>query len=681
MCSNTCSPCRTTVIPARTQTTTRSIFRRPSPPTRATIRLDRAISSRQTAFARFSYKNRQVLTAPSSLCTYTYCAEAGSPLQGPYNTPEIDEGLTFAHNFIISSNAMNEFRGGYNEQHTSETQNYSTVDLLSQIGITVPQPNLEYSEAPQVLINGFMSTGAGNPGVQRGQVIELLDNLTWTHHNHTFKFGADFKRLSDHDDNVFGNYRSGWYVFNSDSSVGTAIGDPYAAFLLGYPDYTSVSTTNNPTMDGLGHSYAFYGQDDWKLTRNLTLNAGLRYELHPPLREIHSNTAAFMPDWTGVGADGATGVNGAVVVSDDKGLALQSADFAAAISPTPILTAAQVGIPSALRYTDHSDFGPRIGFAWRPKGKDTTVLRGGWGRFIQAPLGFSLVSGWAVASSYVATYNQDVQSDGVTPLLDFTNPFNTTAAGSAYGTAGFYYAFPIHYRDPIVQQWNLTFEQELGRNIGMRLSYAGSHGQDLEAMVDLNQVEPNTLGYENVADNRPYPAWSVIQSVANAAESNYNSGTAEVSRHSGKGITSMRATCGRATSPTPAALRPTHSPSPAEPISPTASIPDSTMATWSTTAGTAFSRRGSMIFLSVTASAGSRAAERSTDLPAAGRYPASSSCSPAPSSLHTSNRLTRPIPISSPPWARLGPTSRRMCQSMPSNALRRSGSIQRRFRI
>ncbi len=501
------------------------------------IRIDRTISSRQTVFARFSYKNRQVLTAPSAACTFTYCAEAGSPLQGPYNTPEIDEGLTFAHNYIFGTNVMNEFRGGYNEQHTSEEQGYSTVDLLNQIGITVPQPNLEYSEAPQVLINGFMSTGAGNPGVQRGQIIELLDNLTWTRHNHTFKFGADFKRLADHDDNVFGNYRSGWYVFNSSSTVGTAIGDPYTAFLLGYPDYTQVSSTNNPTMDGLGYSYAFYGQDDWKITSNLTLNLGLRYELHPPLRETHSNTAAFMPDWTGIGTDDSTTVNGAVVVSDDKGLSQQSADFAAAIAPTPILTAAQAHIPSALRYTDHTDFGPRIGFAWRPNGKDTTVVRGGWGRFIESPLGFSLVSGWAVASSYVATYNQDFQSDGVSPLLDFTNPFNTVAAGSAYGTAGFYYAFPIHYSDPSVQQWNLTFEQDLGRRVGMRLSYAGSHGKNLEAMVDLNQVQPNTVGYANVAADIPYPAWSIIQSVSNAAESNYGSGTAELSRRTGNGLT------------------------------------------------------------------------------------------------------------------------------------------------
>ena len=500
------------------------------------VRIDKNISGKQSLFARFSYKNRQVITAPSATCVFTYCAEAGSPLQGGYNTPEIDEGLTFAHNYVFSPRILNEFRAGFNEQHTSETQSYPTADLLANTGLTVPQPDTIYSEAPQVLINGFMSTGAGNPGVQRGQIIQALDNVTWTSGKHNFKFGADFKRLTDHDDNVFGNYRSGWYVFDGSSDVGTAIGDPYTAFLLGYPDYTEVSTTNNPTMDGRGYSYAFFAQDDWKLTPNLTLNLGLRYELHPPLREVHSNTAAFMPNWTGLGADGTTQVTGAVVVSNAKALANASSDFMASIQPTPILTAAQAGIPSVLRYTDHSDVGPRIGFAWRPFGNDRTVLRGGWGRFIESPLGFSLVSGWAVSSSNVATYNQDYQPDGVTPLLSFPNPFNTLA-GSPTGTAGFYYAFPIHYSDPSVQQWNVTLEQDLGHNVGLRFSYSGSHGSNLEAMVDLNQVAPNTVGYSVAQDSRPYPDWSIIQSVTNLAESNYNSGTAELSRHSGKGLT------------------------------------------------------------------------------------------------------------------------------------------------
>jgi hypothetical protein len=73
-------------------------------------------------------------TAPSAACTFTYCAEAGSPLQGAYNTPEIDEGLTFAHNYVFSPRLLNEFRGGYNAQHTSETQSYSTTAILSQTG-------------------------------------------------------------------------------------------------------------------------------------------------------------------------------------------------------------------------------------------------------------------------------------------------------------------------------------------------------------------------------------------------------------------------------------------------------------------------------------------------------------------------------------------------------------------
>ncbi len=71
-------------------------FRSPIAANQGDIRLDETISARQSMFARFSYKNRQVTTAPSAACTFTYCAEAGSPLQGGYNTPEIDEGLTFA---------------------------------------------------------------------------------------------------------------------------------------------------------------------------------------------------------------------------------------------------------------------------------------------------------------------------------------------------------------------------------------------------------------------------------------------------------------------------------------------------------------------------------------------------------------------------------------------------------
>jgi hypothetical protein len=501
------------------------------------VRLDQTISSKQSVFARFSYKNRQVISAPDTSAGLSFSQSAGSPLQGSYSIPEIDEGLTFAYNYIFTPKLLNEFRGGYNAQHTSTTQNYSTSQLLQETGLTVPQVNTEWSAAPLLYINGFMGTGGGNPTRQRSETIELLDNVTWNKGHHNFKFGADFKRLTDHDDNVFGNLSSGWYVFDSSSQVGTSVGDPYTAFLQGYPDYTEAATINKETMDGLGYSYAFYAQDDWKITPNLTLNLGLRYELHPPLKETNYNTAFFLPDYTGPGTDG-TPVHGAVVVPNDKAVSFESQDFIGAIAPTPTFTAKQAGLPETLRYTDKNDYGPRIGFAWRPYGNDKTVLRGGWGRFIESPLGFSLVSGWAVHASYVGVYSQqcaDPCNDGNLPQLSLANAFPPATPGSRTGTAGFYYAFPIHYKDPSVQQWNLTVEQDLGHGLGARFSYVGSHGTNLETFVDLNQVPASTNAYDPTMV--PYPLWSVIQSVENLATSNYNSGTIEVSRHSGKNLT------------------------------------------------------------------------------------------------------------------------------------------------
>ncbi|MBB5056317.1 outer membrane receptor protein involved in Fe transport [Granulicella aggregans] len=512
----------------------RTNFPSPISTNQGDVRLDHRITQKQSVFARFSYKNRQVISAPDTSCTFNFCQSAGSPLQGSYSIPEIDEGMTFAHNYIFTPTLLNEFRGGFNAQHTSTTQNYSTSQLLQQTDLSVPQTNLAWSEAPQLLINGFMATGGGNPTRQRSQTVELLDNVTWNKGHHNFKFGGDFKRLTDHDDNVFGNLSSGWYVFDGSSDTGATIGDPYASFLAGYPDYTEASTINKPTMDGLGYSYAIYGQDDWKITPRLTLNLGLRYELHPPLKETNYNTAFFLPDYNGPGTDGST-VHGAVVVPNAKAESFESTDFMNAISPTPTLTAQQARLPETLRYTYKNDYGPRIGFAWRPYGNDKMVVRGGWGRFIESPLGFSLVSGWAVHASYVGVYSQSVGDDGVTPQLSLANPFPALDAASLAGTAGFYYAFPIHYKDPSVQQWNMTVEQDLGKGYGLRFSYVGSHGSNLETFVDLNQVPASTTPYDPATV--PYTSWSVIQSVENLAESNYGSGTVEVSRRSGKNLT------------------------------------------------------------------------------------------------------------------------------------------------
>jgi hypothetical protein len=487
------------------------------------LRLDENFTSKQTAFLRATYKMRSVVTAPDPGCV-GFCINSGSPLTGGFAQPETDAGVTFAHTYLLTPTLINEFRAGFNLTKLNTTLNVNTADVLAASGITgVDNPD-PVAAVPNFLITGFMTSGGANPSRQRSKVIQLLDNLTLTRGTHIMKFGLDFRRLTDHDDNVFGNQRAGQFNFNGSSDVGANIGDPYTQFLLGYPDYTVLSTVTNPNMDGLGYAWAGFAQDDWKVTPKLTFNFGFRYELHPPLKEIHYDTAAFDPNYVG------DGFSGAVVVPNAQALTYTDPDFASSIAPTPILTAAQDHLPAKLRYTAYGDYGPRVGFAWRPFAK--TVIRGGWGRFIESPLGFSLVSGWSVSASFVPYYYNDFDPDSGSPLLSFPSPF--PADRSTPGAASFYYAFPIHYKDPSVQQWNLTYERDLGFSTGLRVSYTGSHGENLETMEDLNQVPASTTPY--TGDNRPYQDWQVLQSVYNAATSNYNSLSVVVEKQASHGL-------------------------------------------------------------------------------------------------------------------------------------------------
>lgn len=493
-------------------------FPAPISSNQADLRLDKTLTTKQSIFIRGTYKNRQVTEAPDPNCS-GFCQNSGSVSTGGFGVPEADQGVTFSYNYAIKASLMNELRAGFNGTHVSTQMLQGTTSgYLAQTGIQGITDVNAIPEVPNATITGFTVTGGGNPSTQHSNIVQLLDNVTWTKGRHTFKFGADVRRMTDHDDNVFGNWTPGQYSFDGSQAVyntptGT-IGDPFTEFLLGYPDYTIQAIVNKPAMNGLGYGYGFFAQDDWKVTPKLTLNIGLRYELHPPLKDVDYNTAAFLPTYN------ANGAQGAVVVPNAQALTYTQPDFAASIQPSPILTAQQAGLPETLRYTYKKDLGPRIGFAWRPLGTDKMVLRGGWGRFIEQPLGFSLVSGWAVSATFVNYAYQSTDTNG-NPTISFPSPFPPNVVP---GGASFQYAFPVHYIDPSVQQWNLTLEQDMGHGIGLRASYIGSHGGNLETFVDLNQVPANTIGW-NAAfpQSAPFQSWGYIQSIVNGAESNYDS--------------------------------------------------------------------------------------------------------------------------------------------------------------
>ena len=91
--------------------------------------------------------------------------------------------------------------------------------------------------------------------------------------------------------------------------LGNGAASPLAGFLLGYPDLTAIASVLNPTTDSYAKHYAFFAQDDFKVSQSLTLNYGLRWEYHPMFRDHNNNLANFYPNYSST-QDGQT-VNGA----------------------------------------------------------------------------------------------------------------------------------------------------------------------------------------------------------------------------------------------------------------------------------------------------------------------------------------------------------------------------------
>jgi hypothetical protein len=413
--------------------------------------------------------------------------------------------------------------------------------VASALGITGP-PN-GFPEAlptatptyPQVTLAGFMSIpGSPNNDINTKQgTVQFTDTLTYTKEKHTFKFGADYRHLTALFTNVFLNARLGNYSFlgetqdaNGNPWLGSGNAAAIAELLLGYPDSTNVSTVLNPTTNSYANHYAFFAQDDFKVSSKFTLNYGLRYEYHPVFQDYNSNIANFDPNYTSV-QDGQT-VHGAVIVPNQTSLGLVNPGFVQSIAPTPILTAAQIGLPQGLRYSQKTDFAPRIGFAWSLGNK--TVLRGGYGRFIEAPLSLSAIDGWSVEASDFASFSNSIGGNG---LPTYAAPYSFPSDIAQPGTQWFDLATDIHYKDPYVQEWDLTLERDLGQGFALRVGYDGSHGSNLPTDINLNQIPPNTLGYAALSSSVPFPQMYAISYQTSLGFSNYNSGTISVKKHAG----------------------------------------------------------------------------------------------------------------------------------------------------
>lgn len=456
-------------------------------------RVDYAISQNNTLFARVGYirSSPEVLDSGLPPSITGYRAQKRHTWQG-----------VLEDTWILTPHIVNVAKVGltHTENHYGgDLQGQPLVDALGINGF--PAVSNSITGIPSLYVPGYTSPYQLPESQPTEETFQFIDQVTYERGAHAVKAGIEYRPMEA--DSYF------YPTFGSFSYSSQYTGNAYADFLLGLPDSTSYTYTRTPEYARLWYLNAFV-QDDWKVRNNLTLFLGVRYEYNSPAVDKNNVVASFDPK------------TGAIVVPSAQ-IAQQNIN---SVFPTqiPIETASSIGLPDrSFRYGFKLAAYPRLGFAWRPFSTDRTVLRGGYGIFndeLSAALfgyNYSGPFGVNVAYSNGFTNNQ--------PLVTFQQPFNTSAQGSLLGNIGESFTDP-HFRNPYVQQFNLTLEQNVGFNTGVRLSYIGTRAVKLAYANNIDQVAPSTTAYNQA--NSPYPNFYSVYEFQNGGYENYNAMSAEV---------------------------------------------------------------------------------------------------------------------------------------------------------
>jgi outer membrane receptor protein involved in Fe transport len=484
-------------------------------------RVDHTFNTQHSVYGRFSYKDNPSLGANALL------------LPSDTNASKFYQGMG-SWTYTVRPNLLNEFRFGYVKSDSTSQFNFDGRGFTNSLGLNDIQRDIFFNGLPNFAIDQYTGFSKGRPGFSISTNKQIIENLTWVRGKHTLKFGGDIRWLR-------GQSALGFTTGNNygDFSFGpTFSGYGFADFLLGVPTASAVVILARDN-DGTAVHYKAYAQDTIRLTPRLTLDLGVRYELHPGYHDRGLNIANF---------DRSVPRTGRVVIMSDPEArnyvapgALLSINACPApdingIGCTPIVTAKEIGLPEALRTTYKTQFLPRVGLAYRLNPK--TTLRASGGMYNMILLGSIFFSLTGTVQSDVRQFN-NVGADGrpVFALPDTRTP-GSGVRGSAVGTFEFRTANQIDFRPPQMIQWGLSIDRELTGNLGLRLSYIGNRSYHLPWAPDINQMQPAATFFSQRSNlERPFPNWGLIFSRDAGANAIYNSFQTEVNRRFTKGLT------------------------------------------------------------------------------------------------------------------------------------------------
>ena len=413
-------------------------------------------------------------------------------------------GATVDEVYTISPTSFADVRFNFtrmNEVHAEPSAGFDPTSLgyPSYVGA-----NSSYLVMPFVQFGScgsqtsFQCLGDNSASRDPSQSYQIFGAVTKIVGKHTFKFGEDIRqyRLNTYiTGNSAGSYTfgNGWVRASNSSSSTVQVGQDFASFLMGLPTAGQFDINSHASLG----SYYLSGfvQDDWRISKTLTLNLGLRYDQDLPYAEKYGRTV------------------------DNFNTAVASPVAAAAMAayannPIAQLPAGSFAVPGGLTFPGTSNgapyqttshlFSPRVGVAWTPAALHSkTVIRGGFGTFVAPITVASLATTGAYSSNplvdqegFSQTTTMVVPTNFLTPSATLSNPFPggiLHPVGSSAGLSTFLgqtvsFLNP-DMKNPYSLRWNLGVQQSLTKNTLLEVEYMGNHSVHLPiAFTQLNTI-------------------------------------------------------------------------------------------------------------------------------------------------------------------------------------------------
>jgi hypothetical protein len=457
-------------------------------------RVDHNWNERHKSFFRFSHSHRNEFDEDST------GVNNGVRITGRY-VPRGNRGGVFDHIFTSSPTTIFNLRVGYTRFLQTRTAFTDYDTSPAALGFSPNAISRVFGD--RTGIPGFDVSGYSSPVENTGfftatRTTSVQPTLTKIFGNHSTRFGYDF-RVYQENTTPF-ERKLGSLAFNNsftrptDQNVSVSNdllrAQSLASLLLGVP--TGGSIPSNPSPANLARYHGIFFQDDWKVSKRLTLNLGLRYELEETATERFNRN-----------------IRGFDLTATNPASAAAQAAYARA--PIPEVPAANFRLNGGLLFVDENNrtfydadknnFQPRIGFAFQINEK--TVLRGGFAMYtVPFTLQGSNQTGFATSTPVNPT--NDVGLTFVASLADpYPNGLNQPT-GSSLGLATFLGQgvgfIPTNFKNGQSQKIELSLQRELPGRWLAEIAYVGNRGYDLIAGVDLNPVPAQYLSRSPVRD-------------------------------------------------------------------------------------------------------------------------------------------------------------------------------------